>query len=48
MGIGGKVLIAQSGSPTAVINQTLVGIVLEAKKYAQVTRVYGASEALRA
>lgn len=42
MGISGKVLIAQSGGPTAVINQTLVGIVLEAKKYAQVTRVYGA------
>ena len=42
MGISGKVLIAQSGGPTAVINQTLAGIVLEAKKYTQVTRVYGA------
>jgi ATP-dependent phosphofructokinase / diphosphate-dependent phosphofructokinase len=42
MGINGKVLIAQSGGPTAVINQTLAGIVLEARKYTQVTRVYGA------
>ncbi len=42
MGINGKVLIAQSGGPTAVINQTLAGIVLEAKKYTQVSRVYGA------
>jgi 6-phosphofructokinase len=42
MGISGKVLIAQSGGPTAVINQTLAGIVREARKYTQVTRVYGA------
>lgn len=42
MGINGKVLIAQSGGPTAVINQTLAGIVLEARKYTQVSRVYGA------
>ena len=42
MGISGKVLIAQSCGPTAVINQTLAGIVLEARKYIQVTRVYGA------
>ena len=42
MGIYGKALIAQSGGPTAVINQTLAGIVLEARKYTQVSRVYGA------
>ncbi|MFZ3132068.1 MAG: 6-phosphofructokinase, partial [Desulfosporosinus sp.] len=42
MGLNGKVLIAQSGGPTAVINQTLAGIVLEARKYTQVSRVYGA------
>ena len=40
----GKVLIAQGGGPTAVINQSLVGIVLEARKYPQVTRVYGAEQ----
>lgn len=42
MSLTGKVLIAQGGGPTAVINQTLVGIVLEARKFSQVTKVYGA------
>ena len=40
--IEGKALVAQGGGPTAVINQSLVGVVLEARKYRQVTRVYGA------
>lgn len=38
----GKVVIAQGGGPTAVINQSLVGAVLESRKFSQVTRVYGA------
>ncbi len=38
----GKVLVAQGGGPTAVINQSLVGAVLESRKFPQVTRVYGA------
>ena len=38
----GKVLIAQGGGPTAVINQSLVGVVLESRKFTQVKRVYGA------
>ena len=38
----GKVLVAQGGGPTAVINQSLVGAVLEARKFPQVERVYGA------
>jgi len=42
MKVEGKVLIAQGGGPTAVINQSLVGAVLEARKYANVTRIYGA------
>lgn len=42
MSLQGKVLIAQGGGPTAVINQSLVGAVLEARKYPQVTRIYGA------
>lgn len=42
MELKGKVLIAQGGGPTAVINQSLVGAVLEARKYQQVTKVYGA------
>ena len=40
--ISGKVLIAQGGGPTVVINQSLVGAVLESRKFSQVTRVYGA------
>lgn len=40
--LSGKVLVAQSGGPTAVINQSLVGSVLEARKFQQITKVYGA------
>lgn len=40
--VEGKALVAQGGGPTAVINQSFVGIVLEARKYPQVHRVYGA------
>lgn len=42
MKAAGNVLVAQGGGPTAVINQSLVGAVLEARKFAQVKRVYGA------
>ncbi|MCK8061366.1 MULTISPECIES: 6-phosphofructokinase [unclassified Fusibacter] len=42
MELKGKVLVAQGGGPTAVINQSFVGVALEARKYSQVTRVYGA------
>jgi len=42
MKLEGKVVIAQGGGPTAVINQSLVGATLEARKFPQVTRVYGA------
>jgi len=42
MALIGKALVAQGGGPTAVINQTLVGIVLEARKFPQITKVYGA------
>lgn len=42
MKLEGKVVVAQGGGPTAVINQSLVGVVLEARKFPQVTRVYGA------
>lgn len=38
----GKVLVAQGGGPTAVINQSVVGAVMEARKYPQVSQVYGA------
>lgn len=42
MELKGKVLVAQGGGPTAVINQSLVGAVLESRKFPQVTKVYGA------
>jgi 6-phosphofructokinase 1 len=42
MKLEGKVVVAQGGGPTAVINQSLVGVVLESRKFQQVTRVYGA------
>ena len=38
----GKVLVAQGGGPTHVINQSVVGVALEARKFSQVTAVYGA------
>ncbi len=43
MKLEGKVLVAQGGGPTAVINQSLVGVVLESRKFSQVTSVYGAN-----
>jgi 6-phosphofructokinase 1 len=43
----GKALVAQGGGPTAVINQSLVGVVLESRKFPQVTRVYGALNGVR-
>jgi 6-phosphofructokinase 1 len=43
----GKVLVAQGGGPTAVINQSLVGVVLEARKFAQVEKIYGALHGVR-
>ncbi|MBF0152145.1 MAG: 6-phosphofructokinase [Magnetococcales bacterium] len=38
----GNVLVAQGGGPTAVINQSLVGVVLEARNYPHVEGIYGA------
>lgn len=43
----GKVLVAQGGGPTAVINQSLAGVVLEARRFSQVTAVYGAIHGVR-
>ncbi len=42
-----KVLVAQGGGPTAVINQSMVGVVLEARKFARVEKVYGALHGIR-
>jgi 6-phosphofructokinase len=43
----GKVLVAQGGGPTPVINQSIVGVALEARKFSQVTAVYGAIHGVR-
>ncbi len=43
----GKVLVAQGGGPTAVINQSVVGVTLEARKFTQVKAVYGAIHGVR-
>ncbi len=47
MALAGKVVVAQGGGPTAVINQSLVGAVLESWKFPQVTGVYGAVQGVR-
>lgn len=47
MKLSGKVVVAQGGGPTVVINQSLIGVVLEARKFAQVTKVYGAEHGVR-
>ena len=38
----GKALVAQGGGPTAVINQSVVGVTLTARDYPEVTHIYGA------
>ena len=43
----GKVLVAQGGGPTAVINQSVTGVVLEARKFRNVDLVYGAYHGVR-
>lgn len=43
----GKVLVAQGGGPTAVINQSMAGVVLEARKFRNVDLVYGAYHGVR-
>ncbi|MCB9640262.1 MAG: 6-phosphofructokinase [Myxococcales bacterium] len=40
-------VIAQGGGPTAVINQSLVGAVLEAVRYPQIKNIYGALHGVR-
>ena len=40
--LSGYALVAHGGGPTAVINQSLGGIVLEARKFPEITKVYGA------
>src|SRR6202521_1075157 len=43
----GNVLVAQGGGPTAVINQSLAGVVCEARRFPGVRQVYGAIHGVR-
>ena len=45
--MSGKILVAQGGGPTAVINQSLVGVVLEARRFSQIKHIYGARHGVR-
>jgi 6-phosphofructokinase 1 len=42
-----KILVAQGGGPTAVINQSLTGLVLQARKSRGIEKVYGALHGIR-
>ncbi len=42
-----NILVAQGGGPTAVINQSLVGVVLEARRQAGIGQIYGARHGVR-
>jgi len=42
-----NVLVAQGGGPTAVINQSLAGVVLAARQHPELGRVYGARHGVR-
>ena len=43
----GKILVAQGGGPTAVINQSLVGVAMEARRFGSIDRIYGALHGVR-
>ena len=46
MALKGKMVIGQSGGPTVVINQSLVGAVLAARKHADITGILGAKHGI--
>lgn len=43
----GSAVIGQSGGPTAVINQSLVGVILEARKHGHIDRLLGSRHGVR-
>jgi len=46
-GLSGNMMIAQSGGPSSVINQSLIGAVIEAKKQKSINRIYGALHGIK-
>lgn len=47
MAAKGNAVIGQSGGPTSVINQSLVGVALEARKHGHIDRLLGARHGVR-
>jgi len=45
-GLKGRMVIGQSGGPTAVINASLAGAVLEAQRHPQIEDIYGSLEGI--
>ncbi|OGV67248.1 MAG: 6-phosphofructokinase [Lentisphaerae bacterium RIFOXYA12_FULL_48_11] len=45
--VSGNMLIAQSGGPSPVINQSLVGAIIEAKKHKEIKNIYGALHGIK-
>ena len=43
----GNMLIAQSGGPSMVINQTLIGAIVEAKKHKEIQGIYGSLHGIK-
>ncbi|MCB9957490.1 MAG: 6-phosphofructokinase [Rhodospirillaceae bacterium] len=43
----GKAIVAQGGGPTAVINESLAGVVVESRKVPTLDRIYGAFHGVR-
>ncbi len=46
-GLVGNMLIAQSGGPTVVINQSLVGAILEARRHAAIRKTFGSLHGIK-
>ena len=45
--VSGNMLIAQSGGPSMVINQSLIGAIIEAKKHKQIKRIFGSCHGIK-
>jgi len=45
--VTGNMLIAQSGGPSPVINQSLVGAITEAKKHREIKKIFGALHGIK-
>jgi len=43
----GNAVVGQSGGPTSVINQSLVGVITEARKHGHIDRLLGARHGVR-